>query len=406
MFGKKDASIKIDPDLNLKISTIPNDFYAGADPTVKFKETEKTVDLNKFSGNVELKAREKTALDASTAKGGILTSRKFIVIGGIVLFIVFLGGAGLYYWWKLKKPAVTVAPPIATTVPKIPVVTPASPAATTTPVTTTTEPVIPAKPAVFELPSKILALSGDMDNDQISDASEEIFGSDPGNPDTDNDGYPDGHELFYLYNPNGIEPQKLIDSGVVKKFTSGLFGYELYYPQNWAVGAVDQEGRQMLFSTLTGENIEVRVFDLGLGQSFSDWFAQNLPPEEKLTDYQNFQSRFGALAKMRSDNLVYFYYTDSRVFAAIYHVNGAESINYKAVMEIVARSFMIPSAEGAILEMIPEKALPPAFIPIRKDAEISVSSTISLPEIVPATSTDDSAASSAPISDGNANLPI
>lgn len=383
MFGKKEASIKIEPDLDLKIATIPKDFYAGADPTVKFKETEKTVDLSKISGNVELKAREKIALDTSTAKGGILTSRKFMIIGGIILFVVFLGGAGLYYWWKMKVPAAKVTPPVVTTVPKTPVITPVTPTPTTTPPATTTEPVVPVKPATFELPSKILALSADMDNDQVSDAAEEVFGSDPGNPDTDNDGYPDGHELFYLYNPNGVEPQKLIDSGAVKKFDSGLFGYSLYYPQNWAVGAVDQEGRQMLFSTLTGENIEVRVFDLEIGQSFSDWFALNLPPEEKLTDYSNFQSRFGAQAKMRSDNLVYFFYTDNRVFAVIYHTNGAEVINYKAVMEITARSFALPTESGAPAEMIPETAAPPAFIPIQKNNEqpsstFSVTGTVTL----------------------------
>lgn len=367
MFGKKEASIKIEPDLDLKIATIPNDFYAGADPTVKFKETEKTVDLNKLSGNVELRAREKIALDTSTAKGGILTSRKFMVIGGFVLFVIFLGGAGLYYWWKTKTPVVPVIPQAVVTVPETPVVTPVEPAATTTLPATTTEPVVPVKPATFELPSRILALSSDMDSDQISDAAEEIFGSDPGNPDTDNDGYPDGHELFYLYNPKGIEPEKLIDSGAVKKFDSGLFGYSLYYPQNWAVGAVDQEGRQMLFSTLTGENIEIRVFDLDMGRSFADWFALNLPPEEQLTDYGGFQSRFGVQAKMRSDNLVYFFYTDNRVFAVIYHTNGAEAIDYKAVMEVIARSFALPTGSGEPAMMIPETAVPPAFIPIQEN---------------------------------------
>lgn len=43
----------------------------------------------------------------------------------------------------------------------------------------------------------------DSDNDGLTDAEEELYGTDPTNPDTDNDGYSDGEEVLAGYNPNG-----------------------------------------------------------------------------------------------------------------------------------------------------------------------------------------------------------
>lgn len=362
MFGNKDNKSKQEPQLNIKIVTIPGDFYAGVNPTVKFREVEKTVDVAKVGG-AALKDHEKRALDLATAKGGFLTGWKLWVVGGIALFVVFAGGAGLYYWWQ-ARPQTTFTPPppppITAPTPPVPA-PPAEPLATTTP-TNTPEAVPPVRESIIEFPSKLLAESGDEDSDKLSDASEEIFGTDMGNPDTDGDKYPDGHELFYLYNPNGVEPQKLIDAGTVAKFTSGIFGYELYYPVKWIEGAVDTDGRQILFSTITGENIEVRVFDLNLGQTFNDWFAEVAPMDENLSDYSDFTSRFGAAGKMRNGGLVYFFYTDKRVYALIYHTTDSAVVNYKNVLEVMARSFLInESGTTQPPLMIPETALPPFF---------------------------------------------
>ena len=43
----------------------------------------------------------------------------------------------------------------------------------------------------------------DFDQDGISDALEIFWGTDPANPDTDNDAFLDGDEVNRGYNPNG-----------------------------------------------------------------------------------------------------------------------------------------------------------------------------------------------------------
>ncbi len=54
----------------------------------------------------------------------------------------------------------------------------------------------------------------DSDNDQLPDNIEKLYGTDPHNPDTDGDGYSDGHEVQNGYNPNG--PGKLNETNNFK----------------------------------------------------------------------------------------------------------------------------------------------------------------------------------------------
>lgn len=51
----------------------------------------------------------------------------------------------------------------------------------------------------------------DLDRDGLSDAKEFIFGTDPNNPDTDNDTYKDGGEVEYGYDPSVAGDAKLKD---------------------------------------------------------------------------------------------------------------------------------------------------------------------------------------------------
>jgi len=345
MFGKTKDTIKsknIAPEV--QIITIPDEFFGGADPTVRFKKTEKVVDLNKNAGTIAPNEREKRKLDESTAKGSFFTGTKVWIIGGIALFILAIAGASLYYWWigrqaTTPQPVINNNPVVVTTRPTTTATEPIVAVPTTTATTTPETPVV-IKESGLILPSKLSMESADIDNDGVSDTAEEIFGSDPGNPDTDADSYNDGHELYYLYNPNGIEPMKVIDSGVVKLFKSGNFNYSLYYPTNWLAASVDIEGRQMLFTTLNGEYIEARVFDMTPGQALVDWFAVNAPPDS-LTNYADIESRFGARGKMRNDGLVYLYVSGERVYALVYHEIQENFVSYKKVLEVMARSFQI-----------------------------------------------------------------
>ncbi|MEK7131435.1 MAG: hypothetical protein AAB797_01715, partial [Patescibacteria group bacterium] len=369
MFGKK-AATNSEIDQTISVQTIPADFYGGINPVVKFKKVEKEVVLQT---KPKLSAPEKKMLDKSTAAGSgvllhpanILTNKKYAIIFGSSLFVAIVAGVSVYYYIQLRqqaKPSAPAAPQISVSTPTPPPeITEPSPTEVVVPTTTESAPSLAEAPIDF--PSALLGDSPDLDKDNLTDTAEELFGADPSKPDTDEDSYNDGHEVFYLYNPAGKEPQKLIDSGYVNDYINSVFGYKVYYPLNWAIGNVDESGRDVLFSTITGENIELRVFDRLPNQTFADWFAQRAPNEQ----YQNlvdFQTRFTELGKNRADNLVYYFMDDTRVYVMIYHTTDSNVVNYRSVMVMMARSFRsVGFTPPEIIPPTPETSVYPAEMP-------------------------------------------
>lgn len=346
MFGKKTAT-NSEIDQTISVQTIPADFYGGVNPVVKFKRVEKEVVLK---SQPQLTAPEKKIFDKSVAAGAgvllhpanILTDKKSAMIFGSALFVVIVAGVSVYYYLQIRQQPTAVLPPA----PKV-VVTPPSisePVAveipTPEPVASTSTPQSLAE-APIDFPSALLGDSPDLDKDNLTDAAEELFGTDPSKPDTDEDSYNDGHEVFYLYNPAGKEPVKLIDSGNVRDYNNPIFGYKVFYPLTWAIGNVDEGYRDVLFSAITGENIELRVFDRLPNQPFSDWFARWAPNEQ----YQNladWQTKFGEPGKNRADSLVYYFMDDNHVYVMVYHTTDSNVVNYRSVAVMMARSFRSP----------------------------------------------------------------
>ena len=213
---------------------------------------------------------------------------------------------------------------------------------------------------VLEVPSILLGSSADSDNDGLSDSEEELFGTDMGKPDTDGDGYEDGLEITNLYSPSVIAPMRLISTDSAKEFMNPYFNYRVYYPASWAAGNVDDKYRDMLFSTITGENIEIRVFDKTPGQTFDDWFSE-WAKGEQLGALKDISTVFKGQGRARNDGLVYYFQDENRVYVLVYHVTGGNTVNYRRVIEMMAQSFRRPQEVDAVLpeqKVIRENAAP------------------------------------------------
>ena len=339
---------------SIPVVTIPTEFYAAANPTLTFKNVEKVITPKSDSA---MPPADKKAFDKSTSAGNgqplhpatlFSNQKKLFLIGGglFVLFIILVGG---YYFWQSKKTApikkAIVVPKNQITATVAPTTTEPLPEPIPEPLI---EPTIPVLSEVrLEFPT-FLSKSDDLDNDGLTDQEEELFKSDPGIPDTDDDSYLDGSEVFHLYNPVGKEPIRLIESGSVEDYVNPAFGYAVYYPVGWAIGNVDGGYRDMLFSAITGENIEIRVFDKAEQQNFSEWLAANAP-SEKIADIADFSNRFNDGGFKRSDDLVYYYVMPTRVYVIAYHTVGTTVANYPAVVEMMARSFRRDSSIEATI---------------------------------------------------------
>jgi len=364
MFWKKEAKITAVPIASTAVQVMPKEFYGGANPVVTFRDVKKEVLLNKDA----VSKTEKVLLEKSTAVGAgapfhpsnLLTSNKFLLLAGSALFILFSAGAGLYYWRQSNQTAdqTPIRPIIEdSALPVEPEMAPIETPLVSEETDTSTETIISPAIELLEFPAMFLSDSVDLDNDGLSDLAEEIFGTDPALPDSDNDSYADAHEIFYLYNPSGQEPMRLIEAGTVKEYINPVFGYSLYFPINWAVGNTKEDYRDILFSTLTGDNIEILAVDKEVGEDFESWLAKNAPSEQ-FNYYKSFESRFQATGYERVDKLVYFLAQPTRVYIIAYHVSDTNMVNFRLVADMMARSFKSGGANGnaSALEIMEQEA--------------------------------------------------
>lgn len=361
MFGKK-APIESLPEVNL--NKIPDDFYGGNNPVVKFKTVETVVAPKEVKPTV-LSNTEKKLLDKQTAVGAtnkmhpvnLVANSKFLFFTFLaIVAIVSVIGGGYYFWQyqKTKKSSAPIPAPVVTNIvsPEIPTVVESTTPSTTPEALSNTAPSL-NEVKLVDLPSILLGDSIDTDKDGLTDVAEELFTTDPALPDTDSDSYTDGSEIYHLYNPVGKEPMKLVDSGLIAVYNNPVFGYKLYYPKSWAVGNVDASYKDILFSTITGENIEVKVLDKNPGENFADWFAR-VAPGESYADYAPIESVFKQSGFGRKDNLVYFFPIDNQVFAIIYHTNNSNVINYRIVNQLFEQSFQFGNSTDLPARIIEE----------------------------------------------------
>lgn len=361
MFGKKKEAVE---PPQVEVITIPPDFYAGGNPVI-YKSPAGGGEASKIRPDISSAKFPLMKNSFSFNPAAFLTSRKFLIIAGVGLFVLFLIGSGIYYYgqFKPKPPTQPPAPPPISkilppqTAPEVlPALSITSTASTTEATTTAVAAPASLAESALEFPSALLGDSQDLDRDALSDAEEELFKTDPGVPDTDGDGYTDGQEVYNLYNPDGLAPMRLIDSGLVKDYSNPIFNYKIYYPVSWALGNVDDSFRDVLFSTLTGENIEARVFDLSPGQSFSDWFSI-WAPGQKFGDLRNFTGVFKESGQKRGDNLVYYFTDAKHVYVLLYHTTDSTVVNYRMVMQMMANSLRLNDNNNSIaMPASPESA--------------------------------------------------
>lgn len=333
---------------HFSVTTIPMEFYAGNNPVIKFKNVEKDVSLGRGEAQQLRTDKPEKAPPPVQKAAGLFSNTKFLIFSAAGLFLIFITLSGLYFWKFQKKPSEMVKEPETEKPISLDtnVVTPTSSTSTEDVVIPNEVVVATTTPSLsdpkIEFPSILLGSSVDLDGDGLTDVAEELFQSDAGDEDTDKDGYHDSLEIFHLYSPIGFAPKKLISSSLIKEFTNPVSKYKLYYPANWAVGNVDNEYSEMLFSTITGENIEVRKVSKNTDESFQEWFSK-WAPNEKFESLKSFSTVFKRSGHVRSDELVYYFPENNQVYVLVYHTTGSDVVNFKSVLTMMARSFRLES---------------------------------------------------------------
>lgn len=397
MFGKKKKQQQQPPaeKISAQVTAIPQEFYGGANPVVYPKANAQQPTEKKKHASKKVEAPEaaaepskrhmamaledaRKAIDAVSQKpmtpvektksipekGKKLPkqaaaaprppkpanqhgTRKPLIIGAVVVLLLAVAGGSWYFVTRDTGDTTQVATPTPIPPPApLPEPDPPPPPEPIIPTTTPPvepEPVVPTttpglRETPLQFPRVLLADASDLDGDSLTDEEEQLFGTDVGIWDSDEDGYYDGQEVMNLYNPNGFAPVRLIDSGFVRDYAHQQWQYRVYYPVTWDVAPVDPEERQVLFSAITGDFIEVRVMDRRPGEPFADWFGREAT-DQLYTDLQPFENRFQEQGMRRSDDLVAYFTTDTHVFIVIYNPGVTGAIPYRHVMQMMYQSF-------------------------------------------------------------------
>lgn len=345
------------PELSvaIKIQTIPDIFYGGNDPEIYHSKPISGVGLSAGS------SRYKT-ISKSRPKNKF--SLKLIIISSSGVFVLAVAGISWYYLRNFES--LPAANNVASVTPIISVdnqtvTTPELSVVQTVVPTTTLSVETPVSTALQELPlefpASITIDTPDLDQDSLTDIEEELFDTDSGAWDTDTDGYYDGQEVYNLYNPKGFAPVKIIDSGLALEYVSPNFDYRLYYPSAWQLGVVNTDGKQVLFSALSGEYVEVRVMDRDLTEDFVAWFGRTALGQ-RITDIQQISNRFQIEVWRRKDGLVAYVVNGRQIYVLTYHSPETGPVAFRQVMDMMVQSFR----PGKTFFDIPEQSVLPGII--------------------------------------------
>lgn len=300
------------------IHVIPDAYYGGAAPK-----------------KVAPEAYREGGVEKTKAVKKVSKKLLFIVITS-VLFILVVGGAAWYFTRGSRPSTPTPAPPAAAPEPTPPPVPEPTPPPTEDP---------PATPPTEEpAPAPQIQPSEDSDSDGLSLAEETLYGSQPTIPDTDNDGFLDGHELFHLYNPAGNAPERLADAGFVKSFSNAApYAYEVLLPISWQASP-SAEGPVAI---LINDANSARIFDIGVvantqGLSLEEWHRSQSPGAPSSNEFSVWSTNKSGLQGLLSSDSTAGYFAKGNFIYAIRFAGIEDNIRtYKRTFEMMLNSFKL-----------------------------------------------------------------
>lgn len=178
----------------------------------------------------------------------------------------------------------------------------------------------------------------DSDNDGLTDLEEEIYGTDPLNPDTDGDGYTDGWELINLYSPIEGYGARLADSGLIKVYTNPTFRYSVFYPHSFIVDVMpDVEDLEVIISGETGEFFSIIVQDNPEMTPVAEWYQEQI---SGLTDQEVRQAEVdGHQAVWSLDGFTIYIERDDKIYAFDYNLGGTTTAHFRSTFLMMINSF-------------------------------------------------------------------
>lgn len=182
-----------------------------------------------------------------------------------------------------------------------------------------------------------LQMGEDRDNDGLTDAEEDLLGTNKDLADSDNDSYVDVEELQNLYNPAGSD--KLVDSPKISSYLDPINHYSLLYPNTWQKTIPQQDS--VMWQSADNQFIQIVIMPNQAGQAVDGWykktFSQSALSDDALVSGKTWQG-------VKSEDGLYYYLqglSGNAILIIQYYPGPAHLLNYPAVFSAMVASLII-----------------------------------------------------------------
>lgn len=183
------------------------------------------------------------------------------------------------------------------------------------------------------LPSK------DTDEDGLTDSEEAVYQTNVNLKDTDGDSYYDGAEVAAGFDPAKGSGAKLADSTAMKTYSNSSAGYSAPYPAGWAAGATGDGGSDVMFTSTTGEFIQISVQENTARQPVLDWYISQSPAIDQTK--VNTLVINGRSAVLSPDNLNIYIGDGSRIIVLTYNPGTKTQISFGSTFKYIYQHITI-----------------------------------------------------------------
>jgi hypothetical protein len=231
----------------------------------------------------------------------------------VLLILVLMSGTGVGVWWYV----VTYASPSQVIETPVPV-----PDSDPEPVS------VPNEEPEEPFPGT------DTDSDGLTNREELLYGTDFRSPDTDGDTFLDGNEVFHRYDPNGLAPSTLLDTGAVRVLERAGLPLTLYYPASWSVSAASKDGK-VIFRSEENGSIELVYEKKDALTDLSAWMkAEGI----SLKGIEETMTKEGYLARSIEDGRAVYLDLGDWVVSAVYDLGDGMSIEFLQTFKMMMNS--------------------------------------------------------------------
>jgi hypothetical protein len=180
----------------------------------------------------------------------------------------------------------------------------------------------------------------DSDSDGLSDQEEkEVFGTNPGDPNTDKDSFVDLNEALNLFDPSTPSPAMLKDNPLIAQYGDAKAGIALLRPKAWAQEGPAADGT-VSFTAPTGERVRVTVKPKPADQPLLDWYATQAAGTS-VTLVETFQTRSGRQAALSPDRMTAYVELGDKVATLVLDLGKAQFLQYRVTFQVMVQSVEI-----------------------------------------------------------------